>query len=383
MKISFTKEKGWAIDVTIAGRRVRESGFARKKDAEEFYAELKVQSKRGKFGLERDRARVLISDLVKEHGAEIERTRARGPQMRTILEAFLQSLPAGLFLDELSTIHFREWIRDLKRRGLGRGPLSNDSCNRYLAEISGMLNAAPELFSELGESWRPPRIPWQKATKRGRERVISAEEKAILLEHLRFPGVRKDGQRLRAADVAARRDVADCFELALLTGMRGGEVRCLEWSEVDLATGEIRLPSHKTKTREPRVVLLNRRAVEILTRRKSGTSNSRRKPAKVSKLRSNWIFPNPAGDGPRPNISAVIRPLALRLGLRYGQNISDGFTPHSTRHTATTEMLRRGADLKTVQDVLGHSDAVMSLRYAHSTTESRRSAVESLLDEKA
>jgi len=40
LKIYFTKEKAWSVDVTIAGRRIRESGFTKKKDAEDFVAEL-------------------------------------------------------------------------------------------------------------------------------------------------------------------------------------------------------------------------------------------------------------------------------------------------------------------------------------------------------
>jgi len=381
MKIERDKDRPgtWKVDLRIARRRVRERGFATKKAAEDFVAELKVQSKRGKYGLERDRPRVTVAELVREHGSDIDQARPRGRQMKKIVESFGASLPAELSLDELGPAHFRDWIKILRRNGLGRGPLSPGSCNRYLAEVSVMLKAAPSIFVELGEDWRPPRIPWQKESGRGRERVISAEERNVLLDHLRFPRGRVDGKGLTPKDVVARRDVADCFELALLTGMRGGEVRSLEWSEVDLEEGEISLPGHKTKTKVPRVVLLNRRAVEILRRRLK--LRSQKKPVMNGAphhFGSRWIFPNETGDGPRVEISRMIRPLARHLGLRYGANIPDGFTPHATRHTATTEMLRRGHDLKTVQDVVGHSDKIMSLRYAHSTRESRRAAVDSL-----
>lgn len=364
MKIWRTDEKAWQCDVTIAGRRVRESGFATKKKLEDFIVELRMQAKRGRFGLDLDRPRVTVAQLVTARGAEFEETTASGRQKKRILTSFLQSLPPDLELQELRTAHVQDWVRALRRTGLGRGPLTPGSCNRYLAEVSVMLKAAPLYLVEVDEAWRPPRLPWQKDTSRGRERVISDEEQKLLLDHLRFPR-RRDGKALRARDVAARRDVADCFEIALLTGMRGGEVRRLEWSEVFFDHAEIHLPAHKTKTKTPRVVMLSPRAVGILRRRRK-------------KEISRWVFPNPTGERPRRDISFVIRPIALELGLRYGAKISDGFTPHSTRHTATTKMLRAGFDLKTVQDVVGHSDKVMSLRYAHSTAESRRRAVESL-----
>ena len=361
MKIERDEEKPgtWKLDGTIRGKRIRERGFRKQKDAEDFFAELRVQAKRGKFGLERDRPRVLVSELVE---ARVEDLQGGGAEVAgKRLRSFASLLPKDLSVDEIKQSHFREWTKDLRRRGL-----KPNSINRYLADVSVMFRMAPSMFAILeADDWRAPKIPWEKASKRGRERVISTDERATLLEALRFPQGRVDGKGLKPSDIAARRDVADCFELAYLTGMRGIEVRRLEWSEVDLGEAEAHLPGHKTKTREPRDVLLNRRALEILRRRYEARG-------------SRFVFPNEAGDGPRKEISRVVRPVARALGLRYGRNVPDGFSPHDTRHTIATEMLRQGRDLKTVQDVLGHSQETMSLRYAHSTRASRREAVESI-----
>ena len=363
MKIERYRAKGggweWRVDVTIAGRRIREHGFATKKALDDFVVELRTQAKRGKHGLERSRPRVTVERLVTERILDIADTPS-GPRTKKVLDSFGASFPDGCVIDDVKISHLRDWTKGFKRSGL-----KGKSINRYLAAVSAMFRAAPSMFVELEEDWRGPKIPWEKESRRGRERTISAEEQTALLQALRFPGLRKDGWHYPPKDVAARRDVADAFELALCTGMRGGEVRCLEWSEVDLNESEVHLPGHKTKTREPRDVLLNKRAVEILRRRFEARS-------------SRFVFPNPAGDGPRTEISRIIRPVARALGLRYGRNLSDGFSPHDTRHTATTTMLRRGHDMKTVQDILGHSDKIMTLRYSHSTRMSRRDAVEDL-----
>ncbi len=365
MKIERDKDRPgtWRVDLRIARRRIRERGFGTKKAAEEFISELKVQAKKGKHGLERDRPRITIDQVLEERLLDLDLTSNKGKRSERVLRSFVATLPHGCLVDEITTSDLREWAKALRRR-----KLKPSSINRYLSEVSGMLRAAPAMFAEIGDDWRPPKFPWEKeGGRRGSERVISADERSALLEALRFPRGRVDGKGLRPADVVARRDVADCFELALNTAMRGGEVRCLEWSEVDLVEAEIHLPGHKTKTREPRDVPLNARALEILRRRKD-----------ASRKLTRFVFPNEAGDGPRVEISRVLRPVARQLGLRYGSNLPDGFRPHSTRHTATTEMLRRGVDMKTVQDVTGHSDKIMVLRYSHSTKQSRRDAVESL-----
>lgn len=59
--------------------------------------------------------------------------------------------------------------------------------NSYLSIVSGMFKAAPTLMKELEEEWRGPKIPWEKASRRGRERVITSEELSILLRTLRMP----------------------------------------------------------------------------------------------------------------------------------------------------------------------------------------------------
>jgi hypothetical protein len=73
----------WRLDVTIARRRYRET-FTSKQKAAEFVAELKVQARRSKHGLERDRARVTVAELVAAHGSEVDQARPRGRQMKKI-----------------------------------------------------------------------------------------------------------------------------------------------------------------------------------------------------------------------------------------------------------------------------------------------------------
>lgn len=369
MKIERDKSKPgtWKLDVTIGNLRIREKGFEQRKDAEDFVAELRVKARRRRYGLEVDDGpAILLADLVEAQIVTLPDNR-NGLRGEKILRLFLAGFSDGMMVQDVRSSHLREFVKTLREKS---PELKPESLNRYLAFVSVMFNAAPSFFGELeDDGWKPPRFPWQKVSKRGRERVVTIEERDILLKALRFPGPQAYLKRREKPEtIATRRDVADALEIGLNTAMRPGEVRTLVWPQIDFNVGEIRLGTRevKTKTDEPRVIPMNRRVVEILRRREA---------AKMCR----WVFPNKEGTGPRGEISRVLRPIAKGLGLEYGRDLADGFTPHSQRHTATTEMFRRGHDLGTVKSITGHSDTTMALRYAHASHASRRKAVEDLV----
>ena len=56
----------------------------------------------------------------------------------------------------------------------------------------------------------------------------------------------------------------------------------------------------------------------------------------------------------------------------------ENFRFHDFRHTAATRMLEKGADIRTVQEILGHSSVVITQRYTHSTPQYKKKAIELL-----
>ncbi len=81
-------------------------------------------------------------------------------------------------------------------------------------------------------------------------------------------------------------------------------------------------------------------------------------------------------DDPPPVISAIflsaaglrLRPFDIRRITRYYRKkagLPDNITPHSLRHTCATEMLKGGASIRHVQELLGHSDIQTTQVYAH------------------
>ncbi len=70
----------------------------------------------------------------------------------------------------------------------------------------------------------------------------------------------------------------------------------------------------------------------------------------------------------------------VRVGFRAALKRAkiENFRFHDLRHTFASRLLMRGVDLKTVQELLGHKDMRMTLRYAHLSADHKRAAVERL-----
>jgi integrase len=145
--------------------------------------------------------------------------------------------------------------------------------------------------------------------------------------------------------------------LALNTGMRLREILSLRWENVSLAKRLICLP--KTKNKDLRYIDMNRLVYKALKELKSMNSTAI------------FVFPDRQG---RPFGS--IRTAFLRTRERAG--ISDSFRFHDLRHTFASRLVMNGVDLRTVQELMGHKDIKMTMRYTHLSAAHKRQAVETL-----
>ncbi len=146
----------------------------------------------------------------------------------------------------------------------------------------------------------------------------------------------------------------------LLTGQREHELCWLTWSELDLTPGQERLlvqakPGFMPKDYEQREVPLPAELAELL----------RRLPR-----RAEWVFPNAAGRR-ESHLLRRLKRIAQRAGVA-------GATLHKFRHTYATRLLESGADVVTVQRLLGHSDLATTRRYLNPDQQRRRTAVNRL-----
>ena len=165
------------------------------------------------------------------------------------------------------------------------------------------------------------------------------------------------------------------YELLLLelsTGLRRGEILALQWDDLDMETGVLRVERQvqrikgelvvsqpKTKA-SSRSVILPQPILNVLVRYRQGCV-------------SRWMFPSPKkADSPldpaavRKKLSKVLE----RAGCKHVRF-------HDLRHTFATNALEHGMDIKTLSTIIGHVSGATTLNvYAHVTDEMRKKAAD-------
>jgi len=200
-----------------------------------------------------------------------------------------------------------------------------------------------------------------RAPKRGRAlpEILSVAETGRLLDApLRvLAEARRTGEPDRETEYAAYRDAA-VLEVLYSTGARVAEIAALCEGDVDLLSGTVRVrgkgkkerlcPLGRPAARALREVL--ERAALIWPRQGSG--------------RDRPVFRNRTGG--RFSTRSIERTLKRYLARA---DLNPGVTPHTLRHSFATHMLDAGADLRSVQELLGHASLSTTQIYTHVSVE--------------
>ena len=235
--------------------------------------------------------------------------------------------------------------RDLERYKASRRatlhanrPITGATVNRELAILKTAFNKGVEW--SLVNSNPVERIKFFSESDRARTRYLSADEKAKLLA---------------AVSPELRRFII----IALKTGMRHSEILGLRWTEIDFRANQILI--RKSKSGRMRFIPLHPDVVEVFDSL----------PKHVE-----YVFSNSRGE--RYNRSCWVRTQFKRVVNQIG--IRD-FHIHDLRHTFASELVMKGADLKTVSELLGHSSTRMTERYSHLSPHHKSLAVNLLAAE--
>ncbi|KKP69926.1 hypothetical protein A2X44_01810 [candidate division CPR3 bacterium GWF2_35_18] len=158
----------------------------------------------------------------------------------------------------------------------------------------------------------------------------------------------------KADNISGLRDKA-ILETLFSTGLRVAELIALNTDQINFSSREIGVVG---KGNKPRVVFLSDNAVMALQR----YLNKRKDKEKA--LFVNYRGKIPEAGERRLSTRSVER-LIKKYVLQAGIPISA--TPHTMRHSFATDLLMQGADLRSVQELLGHSNIATTQIYTHVT----------------
>jgi site-specific recombinase XerD len=195
--------------------------------------------------------------------------------------------------------------------------------------------------------------------------VLSPDQIVLGKAEDRVPKVLNPNQLTRLFEVqdlnrrSGLRDRA-ILETFFSTGLRVSELVGLNKDSVNLQSGEFTVIG---KGRKARVVFLSPTAIQALQRYLS-TRNDNFKPLFLRYSGKKMDLDDLDGESLRLTPRSVQR-LVKKYIKRSG--VSVDATPHTLRHTFATDLLREGADLRSVQELLGHSNVSTTQIYTHVT----------------
>jgi len=144
--------------------------------------------------------------------------------------------------------------------------------------------------------------------------------------------------------------------LLLRTGMRIGELLEVKLSDINLAERKVLIYLGE-KNYQGRAVYYSADAERAL-----------KQWLRQRKSDSAYLFPGNAG---RPSLSYVAAWSVMRRTLKRAGLMDKGYSLHNLRHTFATDMLNAGMRLEVLQQILGHQEIEMTMRYARITDQTR------------
>ncbi len=315
----------WQIDYyDPQGKRVMKC-FPLKKEAEAYLGKVQAAKKEGRyhdvFDVKRE-TRITFNELADRYeenfGTQNFFKSFKFYAVKTFRQAFGDMRLSEITYLDLETYRNRRKATPTKRGGTR----ADATVNREIATFKHMLNKAVEWgLLETSPFTRGKRLLFRENNHR--LRFLSEMEVEALLKvcppHLK-----------------------PIVEAAIHTGMRRGEILSLGWEQI--RNGLIYLT--ETKSGKARQIPINDRLGQLL-----------RELRQKNQLKSQYVFCGP--DGKRLFwVTRSFNTACRKAGL-------ENFRFHDLRHTFASHLVMKGASLKAVQELLGHADLKMTMRYAH------------------
>ena len=288
----------------------------------------------------------IVEDFVKYLAVEKNRSSNTIRTYRTDLELFLQfASNQGLKkLTDLELNTFRLWLADQKEKGSSNSTISRRSSTARVfstwAFQKGLIKSDPaiRLIS--------PKVNKTLPKVLGQKQATALMQTAAILED------EENSMALRMRDHAI-------LEVLYSSGIRVGELTGLDIKDLDFSRCTMRVIG---KGNKERVVPFGQPAKDAL---RSYLDKSRFEF--INEKSGNALF---VGSRGKRLDTRQVRRIVTSAILRV-EGAPD-ISPHDLRHSAATHMLEGGADLRIVQELLGHSSLATTQKYTHVTIERLR-----------
>ena len=325
--------QNYYIQFRIAGRTIiRSARTADRRVAEQL--EMRIRSELHAQIFLGEKPRLRLEEALSRYARQKEGT----PNHTNIIghiSRILGTADSQTYLDELGSDNLERLLQQRRADGV-----KSQTIKHCLSVIKGTIKLA------RSQRYRVPDLEFpavRVANQRLRYLTVDEERRLLLaLDPKRTgPGlVRSPNQ-----EPELRQQLQDLYDLVILlldTGARCSEIRRLQWDDIDLELGTIRLWRSK----------VGNEGLLYMTARSRGVLVKRRETAT-----SKYVFTNKIG-GMRNHPHAAWRKAFNRAGLR-------DCTIHTLRHTHASRLIQNGMSLYDVQTVLGHTDPRTTMRYAH------------------
>lgn len=280
--------------------------------------------------------RGLSAHTVRAYGADLERFVA------FLARDFLGRAPEALAPSDVDRLAVRSFVASLARSGLAR-----TTQGRALSAVKGLLRYAVRegvLAASPARGVRTPKAPQTLP------RHLRPGEIESLLEAAGDPASGPASEALLLRDRAI-------LELLYATGLRVGELVSLDWPELDLSARVLRVLG---KGGKERMAPFGREAEAALRAWLARWAEVRAEAGESAREDDEPVFLNHRGGrltdrSVRRLVDRAVTTAALARGVH----------PHTLRHTFATHLLEAGADLRSIQELLGHASLSTTQRYTH------------------
>src|SRR3990167_1294440 len=246
-------------------------------------------------------------------------------------------------ITDTSVREFRLW---LNRQSTGNNKangetLSKKTQNYYLSALRAFLKY---LARQEVKSMPAERIELAKVSERSLDLITHFELERLL-------------NSPNGSDLKDLRDKA-ILELLFSTGLRVSEL-CSLTSDINLRSDELSIRGKGGKVRVVFISDVAKKAIKKYLNNRKDMSEALfvQIDNEISKKGKNKI----SGPLTRRSIERIVKKHAIKSG------ISKKVTPHTMRHLFATDLLSNGADIRSVQSLLGHSSIVTTQIYTHVT----------------